>query len=518
MLNNYKGIINTDRKLFFTVGKSLLVGILVGAVVVAYRWLLGVAEEASLSMYEAVRGNLPLILLTFACLVLAGAAIGLLVRRYPLISGSGIPQVKGIMLGYFQNSWLSTLLVKFFGGALCIVAGLSLGREGPSIQLGACVADGFSARYGATRMERKILMASGASAGLAAAFNAPLAGVIFTLEEVFKYFSPTILLSSMTAAVASDFVSKYVFGMTPIFSFPVDQVLPLFDYWLLLPFGILVGVAGAFYNSVLLAAQSAYKRAVFLPDWARPIVPFVCAGLLGLFFPVVLGGGHEMLSLLTLRTGMGLLLAALAVKFLFSMVSFGSGAPGGIFFPLLVMGAAIGAAFGQIAVTYLGLSEALFYNFVIFAMAGFFAAIVRAPITGIILIIEMTGSFSHLLSLTVVSLIAYLTADLLRSQPIYDSLLARQVKANRRLRVDEEVTDKKITIETIVRLGSPAAGKKVKEVDWPAQCLLIAVKRDGKEVIPKGGTTILPGDYLICLSPLSLEPEIRKKLGHLVKP
>lgn len=515
MKNNYRGVVNTNRKLFFTVGKSLLVGILVGAVVVAYRWLLGAAEDVSISLYAAVRGHLALTLLTFAGLILAGLFIGLLVHRYPLISGSGIPQVKGILMGYFQNSWISTLIAKFFGGALCIVAGLSLGREGPSIQLGACVADGFADRYGATRMERKILMASGASAGLAAAFNAPLAGVIFTLEEVFKYFSPVILLSAMTASVASDFVAKYVFGMAPIFSFPVDAALPLSTYWTLLPLGIILGVSGALYNRVLLETQSAYKKLNILPSWARSVPPFLCAGILGLVFPVVLGGGHAMLSLLTPGTGLGLILAALTVKFLFSMVSFGSGAPGGIFFPLLVMGAAVGAAFGQLAVTYAGIDEPFFYNFVIIAMAGFFAAIVRAPITGIVLIVEMTGSFSHMLSLTVVSLIAYLTADLLQSQPIYDSLLARQVKGNRHLRIEAD-TNKKTTFETIVQLGSPAAGKMVKEMEWPSQCLLIAVKRAGKEFIPKGNTVILPGDYLICLSPLSVEPEIRKKLNHLI--
>ncbi|WP_130862631.1 ClC family H(+)/Cl(-) exchange transporter [Bacilliculturomica massiliensis] len=518
MKNNYKGIINTDRKLFFTVGKSLFVGVLVGVVVVAYRWLLGEAESLSFAMYGTIRGGAaPAVFCLFAGLAAAGAFIGLLVRRCPLISGSGIPQVKGILLGYFQNSWLATLLAKFFGGALCIVAGLSLGREGPSIQLGACVADGFAQRYGATRMERKLLMASGASAGLAAAFNAPLAGVVFTLEEVFKYFSPAILLSAMTASVAADFVSKYVFGMAPIFQFPVEGALPLTAYWCLLPLGILLGLSGALYNRVLLGTQSAYKRVSFLPDWARPIVPFACAGVLGLCFPMVLGGGHAMLSLFTLDTAAGLLLAALAVKFLFSMVSFGSGAPGGIFFPLLVMGAAVGAWFGQLAVTYAGIDPVLFYNFVIISMAGFFAAIVRAPITGIVLIVEMTGSFSHMLSLTVVSLIAYLTADLVSSQPIYDSLLARQVKGNRRLHIEED-TDKKITFEIIVQLGSPAAGKKVSEVAWPSQCLLIAVKRGGREFIPKGRTVILPGDYLICLSPLSIEAEIRKKLRQLVTP
>lgn len=543
MQNNYKGIINTDRKLLLTVSKSLIVGILAGLAVVAYRWLLGQAEHVSFQIYDAVRGSLPQTALLFCALIGCGAFIGLLVRRFPLISGSGIPQVKGIMLGYLDNRWLPTLIAKFFGGALCIVSGLSLGREGPSIQLGACVADGFASKYGATRMEKKILMASGASAGLAAAFNAPLAGVIFTLEEIFKYFSPTILLSAMTAAVSADFVAKCVFGLAPVFHFPVEDVLPLRCYWLLPLLGILLGAAGAVYNTGLLFGQRAYGKAAFIPEWLRPVVPFVCAGILGLVYPVVLGGGHELLSLLTPETGLFVLFAALLIKFLFSVISFGSGAPGGIFFPLLVMGASLGAIFGHAAVGSLALESSLFYNFIILAMAGFFASIVRAPITGIILIIEMTGSLSHLLSLTVVSLISCLTADLLKSRPIYDSLLARLVKKNHRsvsagkLRgkrrttennaadnaaeaggtADEDAAGAKTTVEVIVHLNSPAAGKAIRDLPWPPQCLLIALKRDGKEIIPKGDTVIRPEDYLICLIPLSAETEIRKNLRHLVE-
>lgn len=518
MNNNYKGIINTDSRLFLTVMKSLVVGILVSAVVVAYRLLLGVAEDASISMYKAVQGHFLLTSLTFAGLILSAFFIGYLLRRWPLISGSGIPQVKGIMLGYFENRWLSTLIAKFFGGALCILAGLSLGREGPSIQLGACVADGFSSRFAATRMEKKILMASGASAGLAAAFNAPLAGVIFTLEEVFKYFSPTILLSAMTAAVASDFVSKNVFGLSPIFSFPITETLPLASYWILLPMGIVLGLAGVVYNRTLLGTQAAYKRLPETPGWLYPVIPFVLAGMLGLTIPTVLGGGHHMLEYFSMNAGFGMLLGLLFVKFAFSMISFGSGAPGGIFFPLLIMGAAVGAVLGRAAILYAGLNEALYYNFIILAMAGFFASIVRAPITGIILIVEMTGSLSHLLSLTVVSLVAYLTADLMQCQPIYESLLAKQIRQHRgrRRHLEDAAGDKKITIETIVRLESEAAGKAVKDVPWPSQCLLIAVKREGKEFIPKGSTTLMPGDYLICIAPLSLETETRRSLQHLV--
>ncbi len=519
--NNYKAIFNTDHQNISLLLKSLLVGLLSGLVVVAYRFVLAEGEAISQSMYAAVRAHPAVCLALFPSLVLSGLGVGFLCRKFPLIGGSGIPQVKGILLGYFQNRWLSTLLAKFLGGAVSVLAGLSLGREGPSIQLGACVADGLSDKLANTRMQRKLLMASGASAGLAAAFNAPLAGVIFTLEEVFKYFSPAILMSAMTSAVTADFVAKQAFGMGPIFQFNATQSLPLYHYWLLLPFGVIIGLGGAFYNYTLLATQRAYKKASRLPDFVRPVIPFLLAGVLGLCFPYVLGGGHYMVEQLTMSTAIRTLVLLLAVKFIFSMISFGSGAPGGIFFPLLVLGASIGAIFGKAAVLGLHLDEALFFNFVILAMAGFFAAIVRAPITGIVLITEMTGTFSHLLSLTVVAIVAYVTADLAGGSPIYDSLLAGQVKAlgtekvkARFARID---SDKKITMEEIVHHHSLAAGSLVKDIPWPDKCLLVSIRREGAELIPKGDMEILPGDYLICLTNLKLEVPVRRTIQKLTK-
>lgn len=161
----------------------------------------------------------------FIALGTAGYITGILINKFKMIGGSGIPQVKGIILGYFKNNWLGTLIAKFLGGIISITAGLSLGREGPSIQIGSCVAEGVGNKLASSRQEKKILMASGASAGLAAAFNAPLAGTMFAMEEIFKYFSPVILLSTMVSAVIADYISKLIFGTNPVFLFDLKAVL-----------------------------------------------------------------------------------------------------------------------------------------------------------------------------------------------------------------------------------------------------------------------------------------------------
>jgi hypothetical protein len=193
-----------------------------------------------------------------------------------------------------------------------------------------------------------------------------------------------------------------------------------------------------------------------------------------------------------------MLLIILIFKYLFSLLSYGSGAPGGIFFPLLVLGALTGAIYGNLIVKFTGMDYKFINNFIMLAMAGYFTAIVRAPITGSILITEMTGSFSNLLSLSVVSLVAYSVAYLLESEPIYESLLERLLRNNGQFKFHGDSKNKSI-LEIPVCLASFMDGKKIKQLSLPKQCLLVGIRRGEKELIPKGNTTIHSGDCLIVL-------------------
>lgn len=514
MINNYKSIKDINANKLNILLWSLLIGLFTGTIVVLYRLVLTYAEKVSFSIYAYLKDNLIYLPLWIIILVVFGLIIGHLLSKNSMISGSGIPQVKGQIMGYFDNKWLNTLCTKFLAGTMGIIGGLSLGREGPSIQLGACVAEGLGKKFNGSRMEKKILLASGASAGLAAAFNAPLAGVMFSLEEIFKYFSPLILLSTMTSAVVADFVSKEVLGLGSIFNFNVQGVVPLNLYYLLIILGIILGLSGALYNVVLLKTQALYKKLTFIPKKALPIIPLIIAIILGLFFPVVLGGGHRAIEELHLSTGIIMLLVIFVLKFVFSMISFGSGVPGGIFFPLLVLGGIIGAIYATILINYFGYDSRLFYTLIILSMAGYFTSIVRAPITGIVLIIEMTGSFHHLLSLSVVSIISYIVADGVKSIPIYDSLLDNQLKS-KDLFFNEVESSKKIMIDSIVQYGSSIANKKIKDITWPKRSLLVSVKRMDKDIIPKGDTVIKEGDYLLLITDNHNEYTAREALSKI---
>lgn len=494
--------------------EGILVGIGAGALSVLYRFILEKANDiraAALSFYT--KGGLLPCLVWFAVLLLLALLTAFLLKWEPLIAGSGIPQVEAEMHGRMSPVWWRVILGKLAGGFFCIAAGLSLGREGPSIQLGAMAGKGISRSLGRLRTEERFLLTCGASAGLAAAFNAPLAGVMFALEEVHKNFSALVLVSAMAASVTADLISKLFFGVTPVFRFEVLGMVPLWTFGAVVLLGIICGVLGVVYNKTLVFSQKLYQK---LPTAAARLVPaFLIAGVLGFVMPEVLGGGHHMIEGLTEGGGMALqtILLLLAVKFLFSMVSFGSGAPGGIFFPLLVLGAYIGGAFGQAVTSALGLDSAYLTNFIILAMAGYFSAIVRAPITGIILISEMTGSFQHLLTLSVVSITAYVTAEALKSKPVYESLLENLLRRQGRQMPRNE--KEKVIISAGVDQGSRAAGKRVHELALPSHCVLVAIHGSRGEVIPRGDTVIEPGDTLVALTDSDRQAEVQEALDVL---
>jgi len=493
-------------------GEGIIVGIFAGFLVVFFRLSLEKTEKFRHVVMDAISQKPGLLWIWFLLLIAAAFLVGYLLKKEPLISGSGIPQVEGQLMGKLDLNWLRIILGKFAGVIISIAAGLSLGREGPSIQLGAAVGQGVSRIFRRLKIEEKYLITSGASAGLAAAFNAPLAGVMFSLEEVHRHFSPLILLSSMAASLTADFISKQFFGLNPVFNFNEVTPLALNHYGYIVLLGIITGLCGVIYNKTLLKTQDMYSKLKWLPAYYRPIIPFILAGVLIMILPQVLGGGHGIIdSLVHGSYGMKMMVIILLVKFVYSMISFGSGAPGGIFFPLLVMGALTGAIYGFALENWFGFENGYIENFIILAMAGYFTAIVRAPITGSILITEMTGSLSHLLSLSLISMVAYVTADFLRSEPIYESLLERILKKVKKAEGDCE-NKGKIIIEVPICMDSQIDNKKLKDVELPENCLIVGIKRGNKEVIPRGNTTLLSGDILILLVNENQEALIKDSL------
>lgn len=503
-----------NRLHLILIGEGLLVGIIGGIVVLLYRIILGYAGEFLTGVLNYAGQSPVRMLLWFCVLALLAVIVGLLLKWEPMISGSGIPQLEGEMAGKLNQTWWKVLPAKFTGGFLSLAGGLSLGREGPSIQIGAMVGKGISKVLDRGKTEEKFLLTCGASAGLSAAFHAPLAGVMFSLEEVHKNFSVSVLISVMTASISADYLSSRIIGIEPVFQFDIGNVLPQSYYWMIVVLGIILGILGAFYNWFTLKVQALFKKPKCQNEITRLLIPFMMAGILGFTMPEVLGSGHELIMDLTSRklvlSGVCLILF---VKFLFSAVSFGSGAPGGIFFPLLVLGAFIGGVFGQVGVQFFGMDPDYINNFVLLAMAGYFTAIVRAPLTGIILIFEMTGTVSQMLSLSVVTIVAYIVASLCKAEPIYESLLDRLLVNKGEPEI--ESAGQKVLAEHVIMHGSLIVNQCIREINWPENCLLVAIQRGGKEIIPKGKTRLLASDTIVTMTDERDYATVRESMERL---
>ena len=364
--------------------EGILTGIFAGLVISLFRWGLTVAEEWRVNFYqELVERDWSATALWFVALLFIGAVLYKLTCYEPMAAGSGIPQVKGALLGLIKMRWFHIMWVKLTAGIIGIGAGLSLGREGPSIQLGAVAAQGVSRLLGRTRMEERYLMTSGASAGLAAAFNAPLAGVIFALEELHRNFSIMVLLPSMAAAMTATVISRALFGGETVFVFDNLQSFPLQHYGIIIIVALVAGLAGVVFNKGLLNIGRFYALPIFKSQLHKIIFALLTAGVLGFYLPEVLGGGNTLINhLAKTHVSLQLLLLFLVGKFLFTLVSYGCGVPGGFFLPMLVIGALTGGICAHVLIA-LGIIEEIYAaNIVIIAMTALFSSSVRAPITG----------------------------------------------------------------------------------------------------------------------------------------
>ena len=489
--------------------EGLLVGVLAGIIAVIYRLMLSNAEHFLFNAIHFIKDK-SLHILWFIFLMILAFIVSKFLKYEPYISGSGIPQVEAEVKAKIDECWYKVLISKMIAGTLCIIGGLSLGREGPSIQLGAMSGKGISKLFHRLKSEENFLIVCGAAAGLSAAFNAPLAGIMFALEEVHKNFSSGAIISVMSASLIADFISRIVFGMSPSLHYVISENMPLNYYYWIIIIGVVASLCGIVYNKGTVFILKLYDR-IPLKKYNKVYIAFILSGIMAFVLPEMLAGGHTMVEYLNgNHIVLSTLLTYLIIKFVFSALCFGSGAPGGIFFPMLIIGSLIGAILGKIAMMC-GVESTLFYNFIILAMAAFFSSIVRAPLTGIILITEMCGTMKILLPIALVSFVSYMVANVLRSEPIYESLLERLVgKSN-----NDYILENKILVTHIVEMGSACVSLKVKDIHLPRPCLFVSVVRGNVELIPRGETTLYPGDEVIMLVDKEYYRLAKKEISEL---
>ncbi len=489
--------------------KGILSGFIAGLLVVLYRLGIESGTKTAIKLYDFLRNN-PIMIFPWLILIsFIALFISWLIKIEPMATGSGIPQVEGILLYGMKMKWYTILFVRFTAGIITSFLGVSLGREGPSIQIGASGSQAIAQKISKNKLEENYLITGGAAAGLSAAFNAPLSGIVFALEEVHRSFSPLILIAATTASLTADIVSKYFFGLKPVLDFITIPQLPQKYYLWLVPVGLISGFIGSLTNKVLLKFQVGYD---YVPKVIRPFIALMIALPCGLFIPQVLGGGQNLVRIAETGTSpIDVIIVFLVIKLIFTCICFGSGIPGGIFMPILSIGALSGCTIGLLA-SRVGLPSEYISIFTVCAMAGALSGSVKAPITSILLTAEMTGSLVHILPVAACSFIALLLSDVLKVTPIYEALIERITNHNETL-----IKNKKegIVLEFPVEFGSMICDKKICDIVWPEHSLVVGIHRGNTEIVPNGTTKIIPGDYLVILSSEQALNDINSQIKKL---
>ena len=335
---------------------------------------------------------------------------------------------------------------------------------------------------------------------------------MFSIEEIHKYLSGKLLICAFVSSIAADFVGRRVFGVQTSFDivikYPLD-INPYFQFFLYIIFGVIIAFFGKLFTVSLVKSQDIFNG-IKLPREIKVCFVMTISFILCFVLPEVTGGGHDLVeSLIHQKAIIYTLIIIFIVKLFFTSISYATGFAGGIFLPMLVLGAIIGKIFGECLDLFAATGADFTVHWIVLGMAAYFVAVVRAPITGVILILEMTGSFHLLLALTTVSVVSFYVTELLGQQPVYDILYDRMKKDDNL--VDEE-NQEKVTIELPVMAESLLDGKAISEIIWPEEVLIIAIIRNGVEKIPKGRTVMMAGDILVLLLPEKIVGEVKESL------
>jgi CIC family chloride channel protein len=408
---------------------AIVAGVLIGFVGGAFRWCLQTADDLRIDLVDwAHKLPGPGWLVPMAAAAAGATIAALIVRWEPLAAGSGIQHVEAVFRGEARPPLIRLLPAKFVGGVLGIGSGLVLGREGPTVHMGAAIGAEAARRARLPDAEIRMMQTALGGAGLAVAFNAPIGGTLFTLEEVTRSFRMKTVLATLFAAAAAVGCSRLMLGNHA--DFQVDPIgapalawLPLF-----VVFGLLTGCLGAVYNWLLLWFLDHVAAIRRIPTLAKAAGIGAIIGLAMFVYPLAAGGGE----LLTQRILSGhhiavsVVIGYLAVRFIAGPLSYSAAVPGGIFAPLLAVGALWGLLFvGGFNAVWPSDATQLAVPMALVGMAAFFGATVRAPVTGMVLVAEMTATTEVLVPMMAATGAAVLAASIVGSPPIYDSFRQR---------------------------------------------------------------------------------------------
>lgn len=508
-------------------------GIFVGAIVTLYNLCASFLEGTAKDIYSFVRQNPAFIPLLFIVLLVGAFLLSVAIRLVPMIKGSGIPQTEGATRGVIRFKWYRDAVTMFAVSLLSIFMGLSAGAEGPSVHIGATVGDGVSSVTRRNEMIRRYQITGGACAGLAIAIGAPMSGMAFAFEEAHKRFTPEVFICAFSSVIAGMLTKTALFmlfglnlhgGFSAFFLAEIDVL----EYGFVVLSAIICGLLGVllfksvFWVRKLLKKINLKKR--WQTDWLKMSIAVLIGGLFSLITVNLMGGGHAFIeslgSLASQQTptifGIPIiytLAIVLIMKALVTVLNMGASVPCGTFIPMLAIGACIGALTSEIWVN-LGMSNASKDTIIMICMASFFATVVKAPITAVIMVVEMTHSFTPLLPVIIGVSIGYFIGDIARTDSIYETLLEQIVEES-----DQKIKKESFKFTFTAMPLSIAIGREIRDVLWPNNARVTNIVRGDEMVFPSADTVILEGDVLTfsCFTDNAkiIEDDLKNILGNL---
>jgi CIC family chloride channel protein len=396
---------------------ALVIGGLTGLAVVAFIVL---TERIGMRLYPA--GGAPWRRLLFP--VAGSLGVGYLLYRYfPNARGSGVPQTKAALYAREGRITLRTVLGKFFCTSATLASGIPLGREGPSVQVGAGIGSVLGRLIGLRTEQVKKLIPVGAAAAIAAAFNTPLAAVVFALEEIVGDLNAPVMGAVVLASATAWMVLRVLLGDHPLFKVPQYQLVHPVEFAVYAVLGVAGGLVSATFAKLLLGMRERFLRFPLKMAWLHPVVGGLLVGLMGWFVPQVLGVGYGFVGdALNGKMAFNLMLMLVVLKLLAVTTSYASGNAGGIFGPALFIGAMLGGTVGTAAHHFFPAYTASPGAYALVGMGAVFAGIVRAPMTSVLMIFEMTQDYSVIVPLMIANLVSLFVASRLQKEPIYEAL------------------------------------------------------------------------------------------------
>lgn len=508
-------------------------GLLVGTIVFFFKWVAEWLTEKSIEIYHAAQSNVWIAIGVVAGAVALAFIAYLLQRWAPETKGGGIPRAEGVLRGILTFRWLRTGIAVLINSWISFFAGLPLGSEGPSVLLGTAIGGGTCKLPLSHDSWDRYIMTGGACSGFAVATGAPVTGILFALEEAHKRFTPMIFLMAMSSVLfgvtASNLWSMLFFKCGLLEHYPA----PLFigvaekmgefamkDIWIPLLLGVAVAIVACGYNLFVFAMGKLYDTKLKkIPQWAKLVVVFAITAITGLIAfgnfdgsDALFGGGGLIVKLTSAeKFSWGIVFALFLIRFLTIAFATSSGATGGVFIPMLSIGALLGALLGKVFLAW-GMDESLYATVVMLSMSAFMGAATRAPLTALVFMVECTWSFSNLFYVGITVFVSYLICELVKVEPLYDVLLERMTEQQ-----NHGKTHQIIELKYTVAAGAFAVGKSIRDVLWPANTKVRQIEiGDNVKMDDDGEKKIHAGDIVTLITQTYDEQATRRELDDIL--